>query len=39
MNNGPFMDDKHDVLPVEDGDIPVRYFRLLEGHHQSIKSP
>lgn len=41
MNNGPFMDDNHYVLP-EDGDIQdslnVRIYFFL-GHHQSIKNP
>ena len=25
MENGPFIEDKHDDLPIQDGDFPKRY--------------
>ena len=27
MENGPFIDDKHDDLPNRNGDFPVRYVK------------
>jgi hypothetical protein len=31
MENDPFIDDKHDELPIENGDFPVRYDQKPDG--------
>ena len=27
MENGPFIEDKNDDLPIQNGDFPVRYLK------------
>ena len=33
MENGPFIDDRNDELPIEKGDLPCRYVKLPEDNH------
>jgi hypothetical protein len=36
MENGPFQDDKHDDLPIENGDFPVCYVNTTRWYSMHI---